>query len=98
MSLYSDMTDARSPKNIVFMEGDSDSWGYYVDGKGNKFLQQYNSEGELTGTTLTIVSFDAENPDQIEIRWPDANGSARDVVNELNSRNTKGGISGTKTR
>ena len=33
MSLYSDMTDARSPKNIVFMEGDSDSWGYYVDGK-----------------------------------------------------------------
>ena len=32
MSLYSDMTDARSPKNIVFMEGDSDSWGI-VTGK-----------------------------------------------------------------
>jgi len=98
MSLYSDMTDARSPKNIVFMDGDTDSWGYYVDGRGNKFLQQYNSEGELTGTTLSVISFTSKDPDLIEVRWPDSNGSAQDVRMELNSRNTKGGIAETKTR
>lgn len=98
MSLYSDMTDSRSPKNIVFMDGDTDSWGYYQDARGNKFLQQYNSSGELTGTTLTIVSFDSENPDQIEVRWPDSRGSAIDVVNKMDSRDTKGGIYETKSR
>lgn len=64
MSLYSEMTDERSPGKLTFSQGDIDYWMWSSDGR-TQTLNQF-IDNRSTGVTITITSFESrENPDKI---------------------------------
>ena len=74
MSIYSEMTDSRSPGKMKFMEGDDDFWVWNSLRGTPGTLQQFIPDGRggfAEGEVLNIASFNNISPDQIEIIWPD---------------------------
>ncbi len=75
MSLYSELTDSRSPKKMIFKNGDSDSWGWDAD---RSQIQQYF--GRTVGSVTFPAELDERNPDVIVVQFTSGTNTTLDYI------------------
>ena len=90
MSIYSQMTDSRSPGKMKFMEGDDDFWEWRQGSRGTPgTLQQFIPDGRggfVEGNELDLVSFNKASSTLTTIETADKDVSG---VYETNLRTGK---------
>ena len=77
MSLYSELTDSRSPKKMIFKNGDSDSWGWDAE---RSQIQQYF--GRTVGSVTFPAELDARNPDVITVQFGSGGSTTLDYSDD----------------